>query len=256
MKIVKPFRVRLFTLATSLTLSSASLCQAAVIVDFGDSQGTGQGQGLVDTFPFRQSITFWQTGTESAGDLLFTDIAATDPATGTAFTFDLTVSAILGIDQVSANGGQINGSLGETVGMATAVTNFTDNDEITITVSNISVATVSFDGFVNFGTDSSGTGEGFNVNGIDYIRGTDTNGDTDPRQGVNLPTGGAVSAIATRGGAPSPLLVQNSVDISFIGDSVGLRGISLEFSDAIPEPSSTLLIGIGSLSLLARRKRK
>lgn len=246
-----------------LSLSSAVLCEAATIIDFGDDLTTAAPTGLADTASVRDSITFWSAGTESAGDLLFTSVAGTDSTTGISFTFDLTVSAGAGVDQVSATTGQINGSLGETVGAATAVTNFAGGDTITITVGNVtpdnpSAGTVSFDGFVNFGTDSSANGEGFNVNGIDYIRGTATNGDSDPRQGINLPTGGAVSAIATRpGGADSPLLVQNSVDISFIGASVALRGISLEFSSvAVPEPSSTLLIGLGSLSLLARRKRK
>ena len=245
-----------------LSLSSAVLCEAATIIDFGDSLASAPPTGLGDTSGFRDSIVFWNTGTQSAGDLVFTGVAGTDSTTGISFTFDLTVSNGTGVPQVGASNA-INGSLGEALGIGLAVNTFEDGDTITVAVSNVtpddpSGGAVSFDGFVNFGTDNSGTGEGFNVNGIDYIRGTATNGDSDPRQGISLPTGGAVSAIATRlGNVASPLLVQNSVDISFIGASTSLRGVSLEFSSAvIPEPSSTLLIGLGSLSLLARRKRK
>lgn len=255
MKTRKIFQLSSLTL---LSLSSATLCEAATLIDFGDDLAASLPTGLGVTSGLRDSITFWSTGTESSGDLLFTGIAGTDTTTGISFTFDLTVAAGTGVDQVSATTGQINGSLGETVDMATAVTNFAGGDTITLTVSNVtadmpSAGSVSFDGYVNFGTDSSAVGEGFNVNGIDYIRGTATNGDNDPRQGIALPTGGPLSTVTG-----TPLLVQDSVDISFIGDSVALRGISLEFSsvETVPEPSSTLLISLASLSLLMRRKRK
>ena len=86
---------------------------------------------------------------------------------------------------------------------------------ITVTISDVQ-GEVTFDGFVNFGSDNSAEGEGINVNGIDYIRGTETNGDVDPRQGIALPDPG--------------ILDQDSVDIVFVGDSVSLRGFALQFT--------------------------
>ena len=102
---------------------------------------------------------------------------------GNTFTFDVVVSPAGATTDVRV--ATNNGSLVEGAGT------FSDGDGILITVSNISNPEIVLDGFTNFGTDFSTTDEGFTIGGVSYIRGTDTNGDSDPRRGIILPGGTA-----------------------------------------------------------------
>ena len=171
---------------------------------------------------FAVSLTDMNLGDQTGVDLVFDDVSITS-GLGT-YTFDLTVTPGNGVGEISATDDVFNASLAEIDAGAAASSLFEGGDVITVSVSDVQGAT--FDGFVNFGSDNSGTGEGINVNGIDYIRGVDTNGDADPRQGIALPAPG--------------ILDQNSVDITFIGDSVSLRGFALQFTQS---NSNSFLLG-------------
>jgi len=255
-----------FMLVALLTVIPASQSNADIVFEAGASTGNGLGSldslssvgnangddGLrsLNTNNDFLGVTF-ASGVASGNNFLFDDVLLTDPTTGVAFTFDLNFTPGDGVPSVAATG-VINGSLGE----GSPPNTFEDGDVITVSVTDINPVNggdiVNLDGFVQFGTDNSGTGEGFNVNGIDYIRDTDTNGDDDPRQGIALPATGANSTLTG-----TPLLELSSVDIAFIGDSVSLRGVAVEFSTtaAVPEPSSIALLSFGVVGLMARRRR-
>ena len=82
-----------------------------------------------------------------------------------------------------------------------------------ITVDNVTNGVI-FDGFADIGTSDTAAGEGFSIGGTSYIRDTDTNGDTDPRNGV----------VFTGGTAAGPTLTVTSIGTS------ALRGVALQFS--------------------------
>ena len=190
--------------------------QTTSIVEFQDNFNGALPLGLAaQPEDFAVSLTDMVLGDQSGVDLVFDDVSITTAA-GT-FTFDVTVTPGTGVGEISAADGEFNASLAEIDDGAMASSLFEGGDMITVTISDVQ-GEVTFDGFVNFGTDNSAVGEGFNVNGIDYLRGTETNGDADPRQGIALPDPG--------------ILDQDSVDIVFIGNSVSLRGFALQFSQA------------------------
>ena len=190
-------------------------------VEFQDSFAGSLPLGLADQpEDFAFSLTNMFLGDQSGVDLVFDDVSIT--TAGGTYTFDLTVTPGNGVGEISAVDNEFNSSLAEIDAGAKASSLFEGGDMITVSISDVQGAT--FDGFVNFGSDNSQAGEGINVNGIDYIRGTATNGDNDPRQGIALPAPG--------------ILAQNSIDIEFIGDSVSLRGFALQFTQ-----SNSFLLG-------------
>ena len=183
------------------------------IVEFQDSFMGSLPLGLAaQDEDFFVLLTDMEAGDQSGTDLVFNDVSITTD--GGTFTFDLTVTPGTGVGEISAVDGEFNSSLAEIDAGEMAGSLFEGGDTITISVSDVQGA--AYDGFVNFGTDNSAVGEGFNIDGIDYIRGTETNGDADPRQGIALPDPG--------------VLALDSVDITFIGDSVSLRGVALQFT--------------------------
>ena len=98
-------------------------------------------------------------GDQSGTNLVFDDFMATTTS-GTSFTFDLTISAGEGVGEIFVMDGVLNGSLSEIDTGETDGSLFENGDTITVVISDIQGA-VTFDGFVNFGTDNSGNGEGF-----------------------------------------------------------------------------------------------
>ena len=202
-----------FTVLAVLFFASNVDAQTTSIVEFQDNFETALPLGLAaQEEDFAVSLTDMVLGDQSGVDLFFDNVSiATDDGT---FTFDLTVTPGTGVGEISAVDGAFNASLAEIDAGEAAGSLFEGGDTITISVSDVQGAT--YDGFVNFGTDNSAVGEGFNIDGIDYIRGTETNGDADPRQGIALPDPG--------------VLALDSVDITFIGDSVSLRGVALQFT--------------------------
>ena len=203
--------------------------QTTSIVEFQDNFDGAPPLGLAaQPEDFAVSLTDMVLGDQSGVDLVFDDVSITT-ADGT-FTFDVTVTPGTGVGEISAADGEFNASLAEIDDGAMASSLFEGGDMITVTISDVQ-GEVTFDGFVNFGSDNSQVGEGINVNGIDYIRGTETNGDADPRQGIALPDPG--------------ILDQDSVDIVFIGDSVSLRGFALQFT----QPSTGGLLGDVNLDM-------
>ena len=186
------------------------------IVEFQDNFTSAQPLGLSSQFEdFAVNLTDMALGDQSGADLVFDDVSIT--TNGGTYTFDLTVTPGNGVGEISAVDGEFNSSLAEIDSGDTDSSLFETGDVITITVSDVQGA--SFDGYLNFGTDNSAVGEGFTIEGIDYIRGTTTNGDNDPRQGIALPT--------------PAILAQDAVDITFIaGDGLSLRGFALQFSQS------------------------
>ena len=226
----------------SIALLAATLVPgtsyADIIVEVG-----GSSQDPIDpitatahdhAFLFQDTFTF----TDGVGSAT---ISVPDPAIGT-FAFDIEIELTNGIQSVDldANTGPNNGNNFLSAGTAPAATNeFANGDIFTVTVDNVTNGII-FDGFTNIGTSDTGNGEGFLIAGTSYVRGTATNGDSDPRNGLNFVGG-------TQAG---PTLTVQSIGTS------ALRGVTLEFSAAaVPEPSSMALLGIGALGLLARRRR-
>ena len=149
-------------------------------------------------------------------------ISVPDPTIGD-FTFDISLELTNGIQSVDldANDGPNAGNNFLSAGIEPAADNeFADGDIFTITVDNVTNGVI-FDGFTNIGTADTAEGEGISIGGTSFIRGVDTNGDNDPRNGV-------IFADGTQAG---PTLTVTSVGTS------ALRGVALQFSD----PSGVLL---------------
>ena len=225
-----------FFLTCALSFFSGSIANGAIILEFNSSPGPAT--DLIDANAGQDAEISFDTSVVSGVNLNFTGVSATTDL-GNAFTFDVVVAPVgtaMGIVQSTTNRSIVGSSN----------TPFETGDGLIITISNISDPNIVLDGFTNFGSDFSGTGEGFTIAGVTYLRGTATNGDSDPRRGIILPGGTAT--------VPG-LLAGSSVQVDFNGASVGLRGFAVQFTDnTIPEPSAVLLIGLASLGMLGRRR--
>lgn len=158
----------------------------------------------------------------------------TGTADGVDFTYNLTFSS----------NASLNGDILADEGGA----DFTDGESysLIVTITSQTGGTVSFDGLTNFSTSNTAGGEGVTVGGVTYLRGTATNGDSDPRNGVII-TGGIVAPT----GVGSDTITFTSVN------TTRLEAAAFQFTGtaAVPEPSSTALLGLGGLALILRRRK-
>ena len=214
-----------------------TIANGAVIYEFNSSPGAAT---VLSDANAGQDATFsLGLGVDAGSNLNYLGLSATTDLANN-FTFDVVISPAGNTNDISV--AATNGSLVE------GGSQFSTGDGIVITVSNISDSNIVLDGFTNFGTDFSGTGEGFTIAGVTYLRGTVTNGDGDPRRGIILPGGTATTP---------GLLAGSSVQVDFDGASVGLRGFAIQFTDNnIPEPSAALLLGLGLAGFGLRRRRQ
>ena len=191
----------------------AGSLQAQIIVEVGGSSSAPP-DPISETahdhfFLFQNEFTF-NAGVGSAA------ISVLDPTIG-AFTFDIEIALTNGIQSVDldTNSGPNNGNNFLSAGTAPAASNqFANGDIFTITVNNVTNG-VAFDGFTNIGTADSANGEGLIIDGVSFIRGTATNGDSDPRFGVVF-----------NGTQAGPTLTVESVG------TTALRGVALQFSSS------------------------
>lgn len=257
-------KMRLATLFVLVFMAVPLLVSADIVYEFGDSNAGALPLGLPSTDGIRAGAgdatgyTFFQNGDQTTTSLFFNDFALTDPTTGVSFTFDFTVApGSAGVTDISATAGVANGSLNKAAGAL-----FAGGDIITITVNDVQVvtpgATAGFLGFVDIGTDNSGGGEGFIIDGTTYTRGGTATSSTygnenDPRDGIH---GGLVDTQVAGGEAIPFFQTGTTTTVEFIGASVSLRAVALGFeTTSVPEPSSTLLIcALGTISMVRRRR--
>ena len=236
-----------FCLVFAFCLIAHSVANGSVIYEFNSS--SGDAATLTDANAGEDTAYGFNSFVANGSNLEFLTVGAVTDL-GNPFTFDVVISPAGNSTGVTtaANNGSI---------VQTSSTQFGTGDGIGIAVSNISDPNIVLDGFTNFGTDFSGGGEGFTIEGVTYLRNTATNGDNDPRRGIVLPGGTLGNGANQPVGAVPGLLAQSSVQVDFNGASVGLRGFAIQFTDntAVPEPSAALLFGLGSLGLLGRRRR-
>lgn len=217
-----------------LTIPAALNAQTTIVHELGTLNDQAQDLSLAFS-----AGDYAPTSPLTTADALFT---FSDQTIGTE-TFSYTVTMTAGANLTDL--GQSLGGLGD-VGSTGGT--FQDGDVLTIEVAVTDNVNVVFDGFVNFGLNFNGTGDGFNIAGIDYIRGTATNGDSDPRHGIAISGG---------------ILASSSADITFIAssgtpgdDSNILRGIAYQFS-TVPEPASAALIGsLFALGFVCTRRKR
>ena len=157
-------------------------------------------------FLFQDTFTF----TDGVGSAT---ISVSDETIGD-FTFDISIELTNGIQSVDLDENPGNNIFLSAGTEPLPENEFANGDIFTITVDNVTNDVV-FDGFTDIGTSDTGSGEGFSIGGIDYIRDQDTNGDTDPRNGV-------IFADGTQAG---PTLTVTSIGTS------ALRGVALQFRD-------------------------
>ena len=100
-----------------------------------------------------------------------------------------------------------------------------------VVVENISDTNVVFDGFTQFGVSNAGTGEGATVNGNAYTR-----------------ADASVEPAWVLSGSPEPTFFYTTIGVT------SGRYVEFQFS-TIPEPSSSVLFGIGAFALILRRSR-
>ena len=161
---------------------------------------------------------------DGTGPFVIQDIAAT--ADGEAFTFDLTISGVLG----DTNAG-IDFNLQRVLFNADQ----TDHTKsITVSISDIQGA-VTFDGFVTVDRFDNGGGDFWDVNGTE------------------------VSAVGNNVALAAPISGDMVITATGPGGATGntrLEGFEASFTSvAVPEPSSTALLGLGGLALILRRRK-
>ena len=158
-------------------------------------------------FLFQDTFTF----TDGVGSAT---ISVSDETIGD-FTFDISIELTNGIQSVDLDENPGNNIFLSAGTEPLPENEFANGDIFTITVDNVTNDVV-FDGFTDIGTSDTGSGEGFSIGGIDYIRDQDTNGDTDPRNGVIFPDGAQAAPTLT---------------VTSVGSSA-LRGVALQFSSS------------------------
>ncbi|MFK7911084.1 MAG: PEP-CTERM sorting domain-containing protein [Akkermansiaceae bacterium] len=174
-----------------------------------------------------------------------------DDGSGVTFDYTATLSGADIITLTQLRNGTVNFSQGDVF-------------SVTIAISNVAGGTVNFDGFtyIDAGqTDNNSRREGFSIDGTDYVRNADYNllgvsgavvGTEIGANGVNISpavfagdgTGGIFTATAIAG-----------IQAGGSANGVRLDGLEWSFTTAVPEPSSTALLGLGGLALILRRRK-
>jgi opacity protein-like surface antigen len=209
-------------------MSAASVCTVAHAATLVHAVGVNNQTTSTSSF-----ITSWVglgvDGNASSGSL--TGIAGS--VGGEAFTYDITIT-IKGVAE-NFRLTNVNSLLGRT-NTGQTDNGFRNTEGFDLTISNISNVNVQFDGFVQISHGNTTDGqEGASINGTDYLR-----------------SGGTVNAL-------DPVVTASTLEWRSIADNdnngVAARYIDFQFSEAIPEPSSAVLLGLSGLALIARRRR-
>ncbi|MGB0774617.1 MAG: PEP-CTERM sorting domain-containing protein [Akkermansiaceae bacterium] len=202
----------------------------AILVAFTAVMALGSAQAATTlTFTFTNDTgADFSAFTGTSSPITINDIAAT--ADGEAFTFDLTLSGTVG----SAGGTPVAGTV-FTSQRPRFDFDATDTDfkTLTLTIDDIQGAVV-FDGFVSVDRFDNLGGDPWDVNG----------------QTISA-TGNTV-AITTITGSMTITQLANSGGGS--NGATRFEGFQAQFS-AVPEPSSTALLGLGGLALMLRRRK-
>jgi len=213
----KTIRTSIYLLAITLSAGSAS---AAVIVGFGASAGTG-----VVNFTWNNSgFTLDNSVTESTSNAL--SVAATNDVE--AFSFILTLTSLTA-ENLSNHGNTFLSTNNELMNMV--------GEGISFEISGISNSNVQFDGFTSSRIGGNGGGDS-----ILFASGANE---------LSSASSGIINL--------DPTLYLNGTEISLEAFGGGTQGtrinqLNLQFS-AVPEPSSTALLGLGGLALISRRRR-
>jgi len=210
---------------TGLGLAVGS-ANAAVLVDFGNNPSATQ---LVQTTAIA-SINETGVGEASA----FT--SGTFTTSGGTITFDLNITAL--------NGGIIGQDLGFGVDGGSAAKGLDNNDNS----GPLESMTFAISNFTNLGT-----GETLEILGVSVLF-----ADTSEFYTINGGSSTLFSANST-GGNPAEFISVSGTAVTFGAGSgastaFAIDGITVGVV-AVPEPSSTALLGLGGLALILRRRR-
>jgi hypothetical protein len=211
--------------ALAATIGAAN---AATIHTWGSDGFAGGSQAVGDV------LTSWQTiGVNNTANS-YTSAAIAGNADGEAFTYTVTVTGF-GLENNLGLNTDEGGTLSDGTGSGNTIT-FADGEGFDVSIT-ILTGNVKFDGFTSFANGANANAEGSVVNGTSYRRNNATG-----VQGI----GG--TPFWNLAGAPEATFVSRSD-----GATVG-RFVEGSFS-AVPEPSSTALLGLGSLALILRRRK-
>jgi hypothetical protein len=119
-----------------------------------------------------------------------------------------------------------------------------NNEDVVNVVVTVTSGNAQFDGFTYIGTAKTANAEGMTVNGFTYTR-----------AGVGIQNGTSLDTADS--GAVTPFPVTATAFTTVAGNGIDLATLEFQFSDsvAVPEPSSTALLGLGGLALILRRRK-